>query len=226
MLSVIIPSLNAGPGLASALGALIPGVVNGLIREVIVADGGSTDATLAIAGDAGCTVIACPPGRGGQLARGAGAARSGWLLFLHADTVLGPGWDGEVAQFIANDSSQAYAGVFRFALDDYSTQARRLEFMVAMRCRLLALPYGDQGLLIHRALYAALGGYRDQPLMEDVDLIRRIGRRRLIYFRARALTSAARYARAGYARRSLLNLACLSLYFLRVPPRLIARLYG
>lgn len=226
MLSIIIPALNAETGLAKTLNALIAGVVSGLIKEVIVVDGGSTDATISITEDAGCTLITSPPGRGGQLQRGAAAARGEWLLFLHADTVLSPGWEIEAAHFMQQDQSEAYAAVFRFALDDFRPAARRLEFLVRLRCKLLALPYGDQGLLIHRQLYKNLGGYQNLPLMEDVDLVRRIGRKRLIYFRAHALTSAVRYVTQGYAPRSLRNLLCLSLYFLRLPPRLIARLYG
>lgn len=226
MLSVIIPGLNAAASLPETLGALVPGVVTGLIKEVIMVDGGSSDATCGIALDTGCKLIATAPGRGAQLALGAGAARGEWLLFLHADTVLSPGWENEAAHFMSHAQSRALAGVFRFALDDFCPAARRLEFMVAWRCKLFALPYGDQGLLIHSSLYDALGGYGDLPLMEDVDLVRRIGRKRLVYLRSQAVTSAARYAREGYLRRPLRNLLCLSLYFLRAPASVIARLYG
>lgn len=226
MISVIIPALNAEAGLASSLAALIPGVVSGLIKDVVVVDGGSTDQTAAIADDAGCKFIHAPPGRGPQLAQGAAAARGEWLLFLHADTALSGEWHKEVGHFIGQQDAKAYAGVFRFALDDFRPQARRLEKWVRWRCALFALPYGDQGLLIHRRLYDALGGYACIPLMEDVDLIRRIGRKRLIYFRSSAITSPARYVAQGYLRRSLRNFGCLSLYFLGAPPRYIARLYG
>lgn len=224
MLSVIIPTLNAEARLTETLGALIPAVLSGLVKDVIVVDGGSGDLTVEIADDAGCTLLSAPAGRGGQLARGARAAKGQWLLFLHADTALSQGWEKEVAHFISQPYAQTYAGIFRFALDDFRPQARRLERAVRWRCKLLALPYGDQGLLIHRQLYGELGGYKNLPLMEDVDLARRIGRRRLIYLRSRAVTSPARYAN-GYLRRSLRNLGCLSLYFLGVPPRVIARLY-
>jgi hypothetical protein len=98
--------------------------------------------------------------------------------------------------------------------------------MVAWRCRALALPYGDQGLLIARSLYDAVGGFAAIPLMEDVDLVRRLGRRRLAPIAATAVASAHRYRSAGYLRRPLRNLFCLSLYFAGVPPRRIARLYG
>jgi hypothetical protein len=88
------------------------------------------------------------------------------------------------------------------------------------------LPYGDQGLLIHRDLLASVGGMRALPLMEDVDLVRRLGRKRLIALPADAVTSAVRWERQGYLRRSARNLGCLSLWFAGVPPRLIQRLYG
>ena len=118
------------------------------------------------------------------------------------------------------------AAYFRFALDSDDPRARRLERLVAWRCRVLALPYGDQGLLIHRDLLAQTGGMRPLPLMEDVDLIRRLGRRRLASLAADALTSADKWRRDGWNIRSVRNLFCLTLWFAGVPPRWILRLYG
>ncbi len=226
MLSVIIPTLNAESRLVVTLRALIPGVISGLIKEVIIVDGGSADATARIADEAGCIFVRSECGRGVQLARGATEARGDWLLFLHADTELSPGWEVEVANFMASPNSHQMAGVFEFALDDFGRDARRLERAVSWRCRLFGLPYGDQGLLIHRHLYDQLGGYGAMPLMEDVDLVRRIGRRKIAFLRSKAITSAQRYRDNGYRVRSLRNLLCLSLYFLRVPTHVIARLYG
>ncbi len=94
------------------------------------------------------------------------------------------------------------------------------------RCRVLALPYGDQGLLIHRHLLRQVGGVRALPLMEDVDLVRRLGRRRLVALDIAAITSAEKWRRQGWYRRSLRNFGCLALYFAGVRPSLIARLYG
>ncbi len=193
--------------------------------EVIVADGGSTDATASIAAEAGARLIRAPLGRGQQLAAGARAAGGAWLLFVHADTVLGAGWEEAVWDFAALPGNKTRAAVFRFALDDAAPAARRLEAMVAWRCRRLALPYGDQGLLISRRLYDELGGFRPLALFEDVDLIRRIGRRRLSFLPVNAVTSAARFRRSGYYRRPLRNLICLALYFIGLPPSLIGRLY-
>jgi hypothetical protein len=144
-----------------------------------------------------------------------------WLLCLPADPRLGRGWSASVVAFIADPANRGRAGYFRFCLDDASPAARRLEAAVGWRCRRLALPFGDQGLLIPAALYRKLGGFRPLPLMEDVDLVRR-----LVALDAYAITSAARYRRDGYVARPLRNFGCLALYFLGVPPRLLLRVYG
>src|SRR5262249_43492314 len=118
------------------------------------------------------------------------------------------------------------AGYFDFTLDDPAPAARRLERIVAWRCRVLALPYGDQGLLIARSLYDAVGGFAQMPLMEDVDLARRLGRQRLGRSGARCIASASRYRQQGYVLRPLRNLICLSLYFAGMSPDRLLRLYG
>lgn len=229
MISVVIPTLNVEDGLAACLTALVPAAVDGLVREVIVVDGGSSDRTLQIVEQSGAELIRSRPGRGEQLAAGAARARGPWLLFLHADTILEPGWEREAAALMERvDSGRRLptAAAFRFALDDDGFRPRMIEAGVALRCTLFRLPYGDQGLLISRQLYKQAGGYSRLPLMEDVDLVRRIGRRRMTILRTRAITSALRYQREGYLRRSTRNISCLALYFLRVPARIIARIYG
>ena len=224
-LSVIVPTLQAAAGLGAALDAASSAPALGGV-ETIVVDGGSADGTREIAAARGARLIDAPRGRGVQLGRGADAAQGEWFLFLHADTVLESGWDRAAAAFIADPGNRARAAAFRFALDDDGPAARRLERLVAWRCRHLGLPYGDQGLLIARDFYRALGGFHPLPLMEDVDLARRIGRKRIVLLSPAARSSAVRYRRDGYLRRSLRNLTCLALYFLGLPPRLIARLYG
>ncbi|HJO96592.1 MAG TPA: TIGR04283 family arsenosugar biosynthesis glycosyltransferase [Rhodospirillales bacterium] len=219
-LSIVIPTLDAADSLAATLGA-----VTGGGAEVIVADGGSVDATRTIAEGHGATVVAASRGRGAQLAEGAGRASGRWLLFLHADTVPGAGWAEAVAKFTADPANHDRAAVFRFALDDGGAAPRLLERGVAWRCRVLGLPYGDQGLVIGRGFYDAIGGYRALALMEDVDLVRRVGRRRLCILDVAAVTSAKRYRAGGYLRRPLLNLCCLGLYFLGVAPAVLARFY-
>ncbi len=225
-LTIVIPTLNAAGGLAATLAALSGAAAAGLETEVVVADGGSTDGTPELARRHGARVVAASGGRGPQLAAGADAAGDAWLMFLHADTVLAPGWAAAAAGFIADPANQARAGYFRFALDDPAAPARRIERLVAWRCRAMGLPYGDQGLLIARRFYDRLGGYPPLPLMEDVDMARRIGRRRLVALAPRAVTSAARYRREGYLPRALRNIACQSLWRLGAPDALVRRLYG
>jgi rSAM/selenodomain-associated transferase 2 len=218
MLSVVIPTLNAATSLQGCLDAL------GEVDEVIVAEGGSGDGTAAIAEAAGARVVLAPRGRGKQLSAGAAAARGDWLLFLHADTRLSTGWKAEAEVHVRGAPGKA--ACFRFRLDDAASQARAIERGVALRVRLLALPYGDQGLLISRRLYEEVGGYGPLPLMEDVDLVRRIGRLRLDVLAADAITSPARWRRDGWARRSGRNLLCLTLYRSGLSAERVARLYG
>jgi rSAM/selenodomain-associated transferase 2 len=222
-ISIVIPTLNAAETLPGTLAALY---IPAMISEVIVADGGSSDNTVASAIAAGARVIVAARGRGGQLAAGAAAASGDWLLFLHADSRPEPGWERAVDAFLTVPEAKSRAGYFDLVLDDPAPAARRLEHIVAWRCRTLALPYGDQGLLIARSLYETVGGFAALPLMEDVDLARRLGRRRLTRIGARCVTSARRYQNDGYLRRPLRNLMCLSLYLAGVPPARIVRLYG
>ena len=230
LLSIVIPTLDA----ADVLGATLADLAHGLARlnegggavEVVVADGGSRDGTADEARRHGARVVEAEAGRGRQLAAGAAAADGVWLLFLHADTRPAPGWEEEASAFIAEPANRSRAACFRFALDDRAAAARLLERLVALRCGLFALPYGDQGLLIHRGLYEALGGFRPLPMMEDVDLVRRISRRRIAYLRTPAVTSAVRFRRAGYVPRVARNFCCLLLFSLGVRAETVARLYG
>lgn len=224
LLSVVIPTLNAG----AVLGSTIDGIAESqddLPYEILVVDGGSIDNTALIAAKKGAIFLEAPRGRGPQLAAAVPETSGEWLLFLHADTRLGSGWGQAVSAFTTDPANAAKAGYFRFALDDDARAARLVETLVALRCRLFRLPYGDQGLLISRAHYEALGGYKRIPLMEDVDIVSRIGRRNLRRLNAEALSSAARYRRDGYLMRPLANLLCLSLYSLGVSPRFLASRY-
>ena len=218
MLSVVIPALNASHSLRETLASIAAA------DEVVVADGDSSDKTAELAASLGARVVRARRGRGSQLAAGVAAAQGEWLLLLHADTRLGTGWQTSVGAHMA--ISPGHAGYCRFRLDSDDRRARLLERLVAWRCRVFALPYGDQGLLIHRDLLREIGGIRPLPLMEDVDLIRRLGRRRMVALDIAAITSAEKWQRDGWYRRSLRNLFCLTLYFAGVPPQLIVRLYA
>src|SRR5882757_7776443 len=156
MISVVIPTLDAEAGLVRTLGSLIEATMRGLVRDVVVVDGGSADLTLPIAEDAGCEVLRLQGSRGRLLDAGARAARGPWLLFLRAGTALEPGWDAEAWSFIRAGGDKRAAS-FRFAVDGKGWAARRTEIASRLRNRVLALPYGQQGLLISKAHYEHVG---------------------------------------------------------------------
>ena len=216
-ISVVIPTLNAAFELPEALGRLALGL--DVVREVIVSDGGSADATRRIAEDAGAEVIEGPPGRGGQLRRGAEAASGPWLLFLHADTHLPEGWEAAARAHMRGGR----AGWFRLAFRAEGFGARWTAGWANARSR-MGLPYGDQGLLIPRDLYDAVGGFADVPLMEDVRMARAL-RGRLAPISATVTTSAARYERRGWARQGTRNLGLLARHLAGASPDRLAERY-
>lgn len=218
-LSIVIPTLNASSRLPRCLAALMEGLQAGLIREVILSDGGSTDATGAIGQAWGATVVDGAPSRGGQLRRGCAAAHGDWLLVLHADTVLDPGWSDAVAAHLACSE----AGWFRLAFDGGGLAGRIVAGWANLRSR-LGLPYGDQGLVLPRALYETVGGYPDQPLMEDVAIARAL-RGRLRAIDAGAVTSAEKFRKQGWLWRGGRNLWTLARYGAGVSPERLARSY-
>ena len=150
--------------------------VQGLAKEVIIVDGGSSDRTTDIADGFGARVLTAPPGRGGQLKTGAEAAKGEWLLFLHADTVLAEGWEKEVEEFISKKKYEA--AVFTLSFDAKGLAPKLVAAGAMFRTRLLKSPYGDQGLLISKSVYEEIGGYQDMPLFEDIDIIRRLIRQK------------------------------------------------
>ena len=227
MISVIIPTLNAAARLPETLTALVPAAVDGSIKEVIIVDGGSRDETLEIADGFGATVLSAPPGRGGQLRKGAAAARGEWLLFLHGDTVLEEDWVRE-ARSLASKGGDT-AGVFTLRFDAKGLAPRFVAAAAMARTKLLGAPYGDQGLFVSRKLYDEVGGYADMALMEDVDIMGRIrrlkGARSIHVFRSAAITSATRYEREGYFKRVFKNAILLTRYHLGAAPERLAESY-
>jgi rSAM/selenodomain-associated transferase 2 len=225
-LSIVIPTCNAAALLPRCLGALGEARRDGLLREIVIADAGGCAESVEIAHGFGASAFAAPPGRGPQLIAAAARCSGDWLLFLHADTCLENGWSRDAAGFIGRFDAGDRAAVFRLRLDDGLPAARRIERLANWRSRALGLCYGDQGLLISRRLYDRLGGFRPLVLMEDVDLVRRIGRRQLVLLDSAAVVSAARYRQDGWLLRPLLNTALLGLYFVGLPPAWLVRLNG
>ena len=167
--------------------------------------------------------LEAPRGRAVQMNAGAAVARGRWLLFLHADTRLPAGWRNAIE--IADRDPRFSAGCFRFALDSPAPAARLIELGVRMRVRVFALPYGDQGLFVRREAFQELNGYADIPIMEDVDLVRRLRTRgRLFRSPLSVVTSARRWERDGWVSRTVRHLVLIGLYFCGVTPRRLMRL--
>ncbi len=224
-LSIIIPAYNAEGVLPLCLASLMPGLDTGLIREVILVDGGSEDQTRRLAEGAGANVITAPEkGRAAQLLQGAQEARGDWLLFLHADTALSRDWAERTKSHIAERKDQAAAFTLAYRSDHpmAKTVARRANW----RARTLGLPYGDQGLLISRKLYEEVGGYPNAPFLEDVEIVRAIGKTRLTILSAEARTDASKYDRDGWRKRSWHNAVLVTRYFLGASPEKLAKSYS
>ena len=224
-LSIIIPTLNAADDLPLCLASLMPGLEAGLIREVLVIDGGSTDDTARLAESTGATALTSPTrGRAAQLRHGADHARGDWLLFLHADTALSREWPERTRDHI--DAYPAKAATFALAYRSDHPMAKTVARRANWRARTLGLPYGDQGLLISRKLYSEVGGYPDTPFIEDVQIVRAIGKSRLRHLSAEARTSAAKYEHDGWRKRSWHNTWLITRYLLGASPEKLAKRYS
>ncbi len=222
-ITVVIPTLNAAEKIMPTLACLVEGSAEGLIGQVVIADGGSSDAIADIAEEVGADFVIAKPGRGSQLRAGADAARGAWLLFIHADTVLEGDWLRGLQRHLEKHADRAAHFPIRF--DSERRYARWTEGWTNIRARWFKLPFGDQGLLISRKLYDEIGGFEDIPLMEDVAIILKIGRRRLREMQGVAVTDPVRYEREGYWKRGWRNWGYLTAYRLGVSPERLAARY-
>lgn len=219
-LSIVVPALNEAGSIAPMLRALAP--LRGRGHEVIVVDGGSEDGTVALAAGLADRVLRAPRGRARQMNAGAAAARGEILFFLHADSIVPRGF----AAAIASACEQAIGGRFDVDLAARGARFRMIENAINLRSRWSGLFTGDQGLFIRRDAFAALGGYPDQPLLEDLALAHAMKRHgHVAALRERILTSARRWQRHGTLRTLLLMWRIRGLYALGVPPERLAHLY-
>lgn len=222
MISVIIPTLNEAENIRGCVECVRAEDED---FEIIVCDGGSSDATVQIVREYDDAVlIETGKGRGGQMNRGAEAADGDVLLFLHADTKLERGWSGELLSVLADES--VAGGAFTFKIDNPARRYRIIESWVKLRCSLFSLPFGDQGIFVRRGIFDRVGGYRDIPLMEDVEIIGRLKKEgRLVLLKKCAATQDRRWIRKGWIRASVSNQMVMLMYKLGIDPNALARFY-
>ncbi|MBI5250434.1 MAG: TIGR04283 family arsenosugar biosynthesis glycosyltransferase [Desulfomonile tiedjei] len=219
-ISVIIPTLNEESNLAKTL-ATVTGFDN---VETIVVDGGSTDRTVDIARGHDVRVLSGPQRKAVQMNLGALAASGEFLVFLHADTVMPEGWIDHVRREMQRPG--AIAGAFELRIDCDRSALRLIEALANFRSRSLGMPYGDQAIFIKTDTFRALGGFPNQPIMEDFELMRRLRKRgRINIAPAAVLTHARRWKKRGIWATTAINQVLIVAYSMGISPKLLARLY-
>jgi rSAM/selenodomain-associated transferase 2 len=219
-ISIIIPTLNEADFIAGTL-ALIP-KEPGL--EVFVVDGGSRDDTPVISQSLGASVLFSSPGRARQMNLGAAASNGDILLFLHADTHLPEGFNGHIHQCLRDPL--VVAGAFRLRLAPPIKGSAFIEKMANLRAEKWRLPYGDQAIFVLTNKFKELGGYKEIPLLEDVDLVRRLRTvGRLAVIPVPVVTSSRRWKKLGVWKTTWINQMILAGFLLGIPPRILARWY-
>ena len=224
-LTIVMPVLNEAAGLAAALAALAPLIGKG--AQVIVADGGSTDASVAVAQASlsPCiTVVHTQRGRAWQMNAGAAQATGSVLLFLHADTVLPPDADASVLQALSS-GTQVW-GRFDVRIEGQSAWLPVVAALINLRSRLTGIATGDQAIFMTQAAFATVEGYAAQPLMEDIDLSRRLRKlSRPVCLRAKVVTSGRRWDTHGVWRTIALMWRLRFAYWRGVPAERLAQWY-
>jgi len=249
-ISVIIPALNEERNIK----ACIESAKKLNLLEIIVVDGGSTDRTKEIAMNAGAIVVKSPKGRGVQMNKGASLARGEILLFLHADTLISeevsslfhpdPERDSgdsrsqemlkrpmkQVQSKVQNDILGKYiGGFFKLKFDDDSLSTRLVELFANIRSRLFLLPYGDQAMFIRRDTFEKIGGFREYPFLEDIDMALRLRKIGSLKYIPLPVTASVRRIKKGYPLSpipsSLRNVAIVLLFILGISPYKLIKFY-
>ncbi|MCY4453993.1 MAG: TIGR04283 family arsenosugar biosynthesis glycosyltransferase [Immundisolibacterales bacterium] len=217
----MVPTLDEGEGIEGALAALRPLREDG--HEVIVSDGGSTDGTATLAVTAADRIVAAGRGRARQMNAGAAAATGDVLVFLHADTTLPEDADRRVLEALGDRPGWGFFGV---RLSGSHPAFRIIERMITLRSRLSGIATGDQAIFATRNLFENAGGFAETPLLEDVDLCRRLKRRSLpVRPRSVVTTSSRRWEAGGIVRTVLLMWWLRGAYALGAKPERLARCY-
>lgn len=222
-LSVVIPVRNEAARLPLLLADLAAAPA-GLLREIWVVDGGSGDGSARLARLAGARVLHTAPGRGWQLRRGVAGCDGSWLLLLHADARLPGGWPAEIERAMRAGAQTAWA--FPLAIEAAGPALRLVGALSTLRSRWRGLPYGDQGLLLSRALYQRSGGLAPLPLMEDLEFVLRLRRLAPVrLLRRPLLVDGRRWRRLGVWRTTWRNARLRRAWRRGMDPALLARLY-
>jgi len=219
-ISVVIPTLDE----AEELAATLDSIDRGGDAEVIVVDAGSRDHTCRIAGRGGALVLGGVQGRGRQMNAGAAVAGGRYLLFLHADTCLPPGFDGQVRRTL--ESPGVAAGAFALRIRHAAGSLKLIERSANFRARRLQMPYGDQSLFLRAETFHRVGGFPDLPIMEDFCLVRSLRKEgRIRILPAAATTSDRRWRALGPWRTTVINQLVVLGYHLGISPRTLANWY-
>lgn len=223
-ISIIIPVLREAGTIRDCLRRLQDLPFSGK-KEIIVVDGDPEGSTLRALEDKDVVKVTSPPGRGTQMNRGAGLASGEILLFLHADTLLPPQGLARIAGTMAG--GQYVGGAFDLGFETDRKIFSITERYVALRTRLTRVPFGDQAIFLRTDHFRAIGGFRDIPLMEDVELMQRIRRRgdRICIIPEKVMTSPRRYEQEGVLYATIRNISLQVLYALGVPPERLAQWY-
>ena len=219
-ISVIIPTLNEAETILPTLGKAL----EGFNIECIVADGGSTDDTVRLPQEAGAKVVSAAQGRAVQMNAGAASASGTIVLFLHADTELPDNWDFLIRAALKNP--QIALGAFRFRIKERLRGIAAVEWGTNLRSRLFRMPYGDQGLFLRRETFDRIGGFPEQPILEDAELVcraRQFGK--IITLPEAAITSGRRWRRLGVFRTTFRNQLILLGAVLRISPQQLRSFY-
>jgi rSAM/selenodomain-associated transferase 2 len=219
-ISIIIPALNE----QQVLGATLARLQNQADCEQIVVDGGSSDATVALARAAGCRVLECPRGRGRQMNAGAAAASGRVLLFVHADTLLPANFKQVILTALTHPGIAG--GAFSLGIDSTARSLAAIALFANLRSRLFQLPYGDQALFTTSRTFAGVGGFPEMAIMEDFVFVKRLQEHgKIVILPDRAITSARRWQNRGVIRTTLINQLIVCGHALGVPPETLAAWY-
>ncbi len=219
-ISVVIPAFDEEESISDTLKSL----KSAEDIEVIVADGGSRDRTATIAQNSGARLIRTEKGRALQMNKGAACAEGDILLFLHADTRLYPGFERDIRKSLADARNIAGSFSLSFGSDRFSLKL--IELGANLRSRIFELPYGDQGIFMKSSDFKAAGGFTEMPVMEDVDLVRRLRKKgRIIVLPGKAVSSARRFSRLGVMNAFLINQLVFISFKSGAEPERIAGLY-